>query len=78
LATGSKLAFDKVEGHSVSLFTTAHNKVASSEWENFCENGGVPIVVGAVQGASCFGPAYKFATIMDTDLKYAAFVTTAR
>jgi hypothetical protein len=25
--------------------------------------------VGAVQGASCFGPAYEFATIMDTDLK---------
>jgi hypothetical protein len=25
--------------------------------------------VGAVQGASCFGPAYEFACIMDTDLK---------
>ncbi|MCX7893477.1 MAG: NAD(P)/FAD-dependent oxidoreductase, partial [Burkholderiales bacterium] len=27
------------------------------------------IVVGAVQGASCFGPAYEFAFIMDTDLR---------
>ncbi|MBC8493612.1 MAG: FAD-dependent oxidoreductase [Candidatus Thioglobus sp.] len=74
LATGPKLAFDEVEGlgpdgHSVSICTTAHAKVASDEWEAFCENGGGPIVVGAVQGASCFGPAYEFATIMDTDLK---------
>ena len=28
-----------------------------------------PIVVGAVQGASCYGPAYEFAMIMDTDLR---------
>ena len=74
LATGPKLAFDEVEGlgpdgHSVSICTTAHAKIASSEWEVFCNNGGGPIVVGAVQGASCFGPAYEFATIMDTDLK---------
>ena len=74
LATGPKLAFDEVEGlgpdgHSVSICTTAHAKVASDEWETFCANGGGPIAVGAVQGASCFGPAYEFATIMDTDLK---------
>jgi len=74
LATGPKLAFDEVEGlgpdgHSVSICTTAHAKVASDDWEKFCNNGGGPIVVGAVQGASCFGPAYEFATIMDTDLK---------
>ncbi len=74
LATGPKLAFDEVEGlgpdgHSVSICTTAHAKVASYKWETFCANGGGPIVVGAVQGASCFGPAYEFATIMDTDLR---------
>jgi len=28
-----------------------------------------PIVVGAVQGASCFGPAYEFCFIMETDLR---------
>ena len=28
-----------------------------------------PIVVGAVQGASCFGPAYEFAFILDTELR---------
>ena len=29
-----------------------------------CKNPG-PVVVGAVQGASCFGPAYEFAFILD-------------
>ena len=28
-----------------------------------------PIVVGAAQGASCFGPAYEFAFILDADLR---------
>ncbi|MCH9745253.1 MAG: NAD(P)/FAD-dependent oxidoreductase [Proteobacteria bacterium] len=74
LATGPKLAFDEIEGlgpkgHSISICTTEHAKIASEEWNNFCNNGGGPIVVGAVQGASCFGPAYEFAAIMDTDLK---------
>ncbi|MCS5586246.1 MAG: FAD-dependent oxidoreductase [Gammaproteobacteria bacterium] len=74
LATGPKLAFEEVDGlgpdgHSVSICTTAHAKIASDEWEDFCANDGGPIVVGAVQGASCFGPAYEFACIMDTDLK---------
>ena len=30
-----------------------------------------PVVVGAVQGASCFGPAYEFAFILDTALRRA-------
>jgi sulfide:quinone oxidoreductase len=37
-------------------------------WDEFVKNPG-PIVVGAVQGASCYGPAYEYAMIMDTDLK---------
>lgn len=74
LATGPKLAFDEVkglgpDGYSVSICTTAHAEIARQEWEDFCANGGGSIVVGAVQGASCFGPAYEFAAIMDTDLK---------
>jgi hypothetical protein len=47
---------------SVSICTTAHSETALHDWENFCTNGGGPIVVGAVQGASCFGPAYEFAS----------------
>ena len=37
-------------------------------WDAFVKDPG-PIVVGAVQGASCFGPAYEFAFIMETDLR---------
>ena len=60
LATGPKLAFDEVQGlgpdgYSVSICNTAHAETARHDWENFCANGGGPIVVGAVQGASCFG-----------------------
>ena len=30
-----------------------------------------PVVIGAVQGASCFGPAYEFAFILETELRRA-------
>ncbi len=76
LATGPALAFDEVEGfgpkshggNTVSVCTTPHSVEAFEQWEEFCANPG-PIVVGAVQGASCFGPAYEFAMIMETDLR---------
>jgi sulfide:quinone oxidoreductase len=38
------------------------------EWEHFTKNPG-PIVIGAVQGASCFGPAYEYAFTVETDLR---------
>lgn len=41
---------------------------SNDAWQNFVKDPG-PIVVGAVQGASCFGPAYEFAMIMETDLR---------
>ncbi len=73
IATGPKLAFDEVEGlgpehNTQSVCTIAHAEDAYADWEKFIEQPG-PIVVGAVQGASCFGPAYEFAMIMDTDLR---------
>ncbi len=73
LATGPALAFDEVEGlgptgHTVSVCTTDHAVHAYERWQRFCAEPG-PIVVGAVQGASCFGPAYEFAMIMDKDLR---------
>jgi sulfide:quinone oxidoreductase len=37
-------------------------------FEEFCKNP-KPIVTGAVQGASCFGPAYEFTFILDTELR---------
>ncbi|GKT11628.1 MAG: sulfide:quinone oxidoreductase [Thiomicrorhabdus sp.] len=76
LATGPTLAFHEVEGlgpksiggHTVSICTTPHSVEAYEQWEAFCKDPG-PIVVGAVQGASCFGPAYEFCMIMETDLR---------
>ena len=40
----------------------------AAAWDEFVKAPG-PIVVGAVQGASCFGPAYEFCFIMETDLR---------
>jgi sulfide:quinone oxidoreductase len=40
----------------------------SGAWHASSKDPG-PIVVGAVQGASCYGPAYEFAMIMETDLR---------
>jgi sulfide:quinone oxidoreductase len=73
IATGPKLAFEEVEGlgpkgHTVSVCTVDHAEAAHDKWKNFVASPG-PIVVGAAQGASCFGPAYEFAMIMDTDLR---------
>ena len=73
IATGPRLAFEEVEGsgpqaHTQSICNIDHAVNAASAWDAFVKNPG-PIVVGAVQGASCFGPAYEFAFIMETDLR---------
>jgi len=73
IATGPDLAFDEIEGlgpqgHTVSICQTPHAAAAADAFDAFAENPG-PIVVGAVQGASCYGPAYEFALILDTELR---------
>ncbi|WP_347270818.1 NAD(P)/FAD-dependent oxidoreductase [Rhizorhabdus histidinilytica] len=73
IATGPDLAFNEIEGlgpqgHTVSVCQTAHAADAADAFDAFVENPG-PIVVGAVQGASCYGPAYEFALILDTELR---------
>ncbi len=73
IATGPKLAFDEVEGlgpagHTQSVCHVDHAVTSNDNWQNFVKDPG-PIVVGAVQGASCYGPAYEFAMIMETDLR---------
>lgn len=73
IATGPKLAFDEIEGLGPDGFThsvchVAHAEKTGQAWSEFVKDPG-PIVVGAVQGASCFGPAYEFAFIMETDLR---------
>lgn len=73
IATGPDLAFDEIEGFGPDGLTHSvchveHAEVSGDQWEAFCADPG-PIVVGAVQGASCFGPAYEFAMTIDTDLR---------
>jgi sulfide:quinone oxidoreductase len=73
IATGPKLAFEEVaglgpDGFTQSVCTHAHAAVAWERYQQFLLNPG-PIVVGAAGGASCFGPAYEFVTILDTDLR---------
>jgi sulfide:quinone oxidoreductase len=73
IATGPKLAFEEVpglgpEGFTQSVCTHEHASRAWQKYEEFLESPG-PIVVGAAAGASCFGPAYEFAMILDADLR---------
>ena len=73
IATGPKLAFDEVEGmgpgkNTHSICHVDHAVEAGKAWDQFIRDPG-PIVVGAAQMASCYGPAYEFAMIMDTDLR---------
>jgi len=73
LGTGPELAFDEIPGfgpdaHTVSICTLEHAERAYDAYRRFLDDPG-PVVVGAVQGASCFGPAYEFALILDADLR---------
>ncbi len=75
IATGPDLAFDEVPGlgpdhHTQSVCQTDHAVEAKKAFDALVARPG-PIVVGAVQGASCFGPAYEFAFILDTALRRA-------
>lgn len=73
IATGPRLAFDEVpglgpEGYTSSVCHVDHAEVAVRDWDKFMENPG-PIVIGAVQGASCYGPAYEYLMIIETELR---------
>ncbi len=73
IATGPSLAFDEVEGlgpdgFTQSVCTGRHAEAAAEAFDRFVENPG-PVIIGAAQGASCYGPAYEFAMIVDTELR---------
>ena len=73
IATGPELAFDEIpgfgpDGHTQSICHTDHAAAAYIRFEELCANPR-PIVVGAAQGASCYGPAYEMAMVLDTELK---------
>ena len=59
IATGPALGYDEIEGfgpagQTRSICHVDHAAQTAERWEAFCREPG-PIVVGAVQGASCFG-----------------------
>jgi len=65
LATGPRLAFEKVpglgpvDGYTQSVCNLEHALMTRDAWERFLENPG-PVVVGTAQGGSCFGASYEF------------------
>ena len=73
ITTGPKLAFDEVPGAGPAGFTQSicsvdHAEHAWEEYQRFLSDPG-PAIIGAMPGASCFGPAYEFAFVFSTDLK---------
>jgi sulfide:quinone oxidoreductase len=74
LSTGPRLAFEEVPGsgpqagHTESVCTTDHAEHALEAYRRFIEEPG-PAIIGAMPGASCFGPAYEFAFIFSRDLQ---------
>ncbi len=73
IATGPKLAFDEIqglgpEGHTHSVCHVDHAGPSGEFWKGFVQDPG-PIVIGAVQGASCLDPAYEYLFIAETDLR---------
>ncbi len=73
IATGPELAFDEIEGlgpdaNTQSICHIDHALQAKAAVDALIANPG-PVVIGAVQGASCFGPAYEFAFILDKALR---------
>ena len=73
IATGPELAFDEIEGFGPEHFTQSvchidHDLKAKPAFDALVADPG-PVVIGAVQGASCFGPAYEFAFILEKALR---------
>jgi sulfide:quinone oxidoreductase len=76
ITTGAKLAFEEVpgtgpiSGFTHSICTVDHAEKAYEGYQQLLDNPG-PVIIGAVQGASCFGPAYEYALIVETALRRA-------
>ena len=73
IGTGPELAFDEIEGfgpaaHTNSICEVGHAVKTRASFETLAQKGG-PAIIGAAQGASCFGPAYEFAFTLDTALR---------
>jgi sulfide:quinone oxidoreductase len=74
IATGPKLAFEEVEGagpHGGNTHSVCSVDHAEKAYEDYLELLKDPghVIVGAMPFASCFGPAYEYAFILDSDLR---------
>ena len=73
IATGPKLDYDDVKGlgpngFTQSIFSWSDADRAREAFDRFITDPG-PVVVGGVQGASCFGAAYEFLFNMAYEVK---------
>ncbi|MDP3743990.1 MAG: FAD/NAD(P)-binding oxidoreductase [Methylotenera sp.] len=74
ITTGPKLSFEEVPGsgpdggHTHSICTVDHAEKTWEAYQEFLKDPG-SVIIGAMPGASCFGPAYEFTFIMNTDLR---------
>ena len=73
IATGPRLAFEEVpglgpDGYTQSVCSQDHSARAWSRYQEFVKDPG-PVIIGAAAGASCFGPAYETAMIIEADLR---------
>lgn len=76
VATGPELAFDEIPGlgphggFTQSVCHVDHAMAAKDVFNQLMAKPG-PVIIGAVQGASCYGPAYEFLFILETALRRA-------
>ncbi|KJR34149.1 pyridine nucleotide-disulfide oxidoreductase [Vibrio navarrensis] len=74
ICTGPKLAFEAVpgagpeNGFTQSICTVDHAVKSHQAYQQLVENPG-PVIVGALQGASCFGPAYEYILSLESQLR---------
>lgn len=74
ICTGPKLDWSTVPGSgpeaggSHSVCTVDHAAATHTQVQQLCENPG-PVLVGALPGASCFGPAYEYVLSLEYELR---------
>lgn len=74
LSTGPRLAFETVpgagpvNGYTQSICTVDHAEKAYETYQQLLKKPG-PVLVGALQGASCFGPAYEYVLTLESLLR---------
>jgi sulfide:quinone oxidoreductase len=74
ITTGPKLSFEEVEGagphggFTQSICSIDHAEKCFEDFQKLCDSPG-PVIIGAMPGASCFGPAYEYTMILDAALR---------